>query len=320
VNPLRWGVIGATSFVARRAVLPALSTSDTAELVAVASRSHGGAHLLRADFGAGRSYDDYDALLADPAVEAVYIPLPNAMHHEWTLRCAAAGKHVLCEKPLAVSAAQAQEMAAACTEAGVLLMEAYMTPFHPRAVEAVRIARQELGTLRGAHAVFTFPLRDPRNHRWNPLMGGGALLDVGVYCLSPLLAVAGDDPVDMQASMRCIEGGVDATTSGALRFAGGLQATFECSFEAEEQQLLEIAGEQGTLRATRAFTGMRGDVELHLTHGDGRVEVRRTPGADPYLGMVEHFAAAARGVEPLRRGPEESVRLLRLMDHLRRVA
>ena len=320
VAPLRWGVLGATSYVAQRAVLPALRDSDAAELVAVASRSHDAAHLARAEYGASSAYDDYDALIADPAVEAVYIPLPNGMHREWTLRCAAAGKHVLCEKPLAMCARDASGMAAACAGAGVLLMEAYMTPFHPRAAEFVRLARSELGSLQSAHAAFTFPLRDSRNHRWDPEMGGGALLDVGIYCLAPLLEIAGDDPVDVGATAQHTAAGVDSTITGSLRFDTFL-ARFECSFTAPEQQVLEASGTAGTLRATRIFTGSVADVELELhRHGDAAPHLIRTAGADPYAAMVDHFAAAARGTEPLRRGPEESVRLLRLIDMLRATA
>ena len=314
--PLRWGVLGATSYVAQRAVLPALRDSESASLVAVASRSHDAAHLARAEYGASSAYDDYEALLADPAVDAVYIPLPNGMHHEWTLRCARAGKHVLCEKPLAMSASDASEMAAACAEAGVLLMEAYMTPFHPRHAELIRIARSELGALESAHAAFTFPLRDSRDHRWDPELGGGALLDVGVYCLAPMLEIAGDDPIEIGATARHTAAGVDSTTTGWLRFDAFL-ARFECSFEAPEQQVIEVSGTEASVRATHIFTGMHDDVDLQVHRHGQPPELRRTAGADPYRLMVEHFAAAVRGAEPLRRGPEESVRLLRLIDRIR---
>ena len=315
-TPVRWGVLGVTSYVAQRAVLPALRDSEAAELVAVASRSHDAAHLARAEYGAAAAYDGYEALIDDPSVEAVYIPLPNGLHREWTLRCAQAGKHVLCEKPLALTATDASEMAAACAEAGVLLMEAYMTPFHPRHAELVRVARSELGALESAHAAFTFPLRDARNHRWDPHLGGGALLDVGVYCLAPLLEIAGDDPVEVGATARHTETGVDATTTGWLRFDSFL-ARFECSFEAAEQQVIEVGGTEATVRATHIFTGMHDDVDLQVHRHGEAPELRRTAGADPYQLMVEHFAAAVRGAEPLRRGPEESVRVLRLIDVLR---
>lgn len=307
--PLRWGVLGATSYVARLAVLPALQASASAEVVCAATRADGGDAA-------------YQAVLDDPRVEAVYLPLPNALHREWTLRCAAAGRHVLCEKPLAVSAAEAEEMRAACADAGVMLMEAYMTPFHPRAAAVVQVARAELGELESARTVFTFPLRDAGNHRWRPEMGGGALLDVGIYCLSPLLALGGDvEPSRISASVHRAPSGVDATTGGVVEFASPtLRGEFLCSFEQPEQQLLEVRGSQGTLRAERIFTGGVADVELHLRRPGGSVEVRTTPGLDPYRAMVEHFAAVVRGESAPLRDASDSVRMARLLDAVRDAA
>jgi D-xylose 1-dehydrogenase (NADP+, D-xylono-1,5-lactone-forming) len=306
--PLRWGVLGGTSYVARLAVLPALRASPSAALCRVASRDANG--------GCGA----YGDVLADPDVEAVYVPLPNALHHEWTLRCAAAGKHVLCEKPMAVNADEAEEMAEACAHAGVVLMEAYMTPFHPRAAAVVDVSRRELGTLRSARTVFTFPLRDSGNHRWRPEMGGGALLDVGIYCLSPLLAIAGREPLGVAAATQRSASGVDATTSGVLDFGDGFTASFTCSFEAEEQQLIEVTGSRGTLRAERVFTGGIDDVEIDLAWADGTREGRRTPGVDPYRAMVENFAAVVRGNAAPLRDVGEAVRMARLLDAVRSAA
>ncbi len=196
---LGWGVIGATSQVAQKAVLPAICASPTARLVAVASER--AVDLDTVCLGAARAYRSYAALLEDPDVEAVYVPLPNSLHREWVERAAAAGKHVLCEKPLAPTAADARAMARACEVAGVTLAEAYMTPFHPRAraVECL-VASGRLGELRFARAVFTGILDRRDDHRWRPEMGGGALLDVGIYCLAPLVAAAGRPPARVEAA------------------------------------------------------------------------------------------------------------------------
>ena len=215
--PVRWGVIGATSWVARDAVLPALAASPTAELTAVASRDRAAAAAMAARFGAGRVHRTYGELLDDDAVEAVYIPLPNALHAEWTMRAAAAGRHVLCEKPLATGLAEAQRMVDACEGAGVVLAEAYMASYHPRTEAWLEACRGgELGELISVDTVFSFPLSDPTNHRWQPEMGGGALLDVGVYTLAPLLAL-GADPVLSDAAARWAPSGVDASTFGRFR-------------------------------------------------------------------------------------------------------
>ncbi|MBI2911254.1 MAG: Gfo/Idh/MocA family oxidoreductase [Chloroflexi bacterium] len=320
-TPLRWGVLGISEQVGRKAVLPALRDSPTAELLAIASRDAGRAQEETQRFGARRSYGAYADLLADPEIEAVYIPLPNSLHHEWTVAAAEAGKHVLCEKPLACTAAEAEAMASACTAAGVVLMEAYMTPFHPRSARIVELARSgALGALRFARTAFTFPLEDSANHRWRPEMGGGSLLDVGIYCLAPLLAVAGQEPADVAAQAVIAESGVDASFSGWLGFPGGFSAAFQTSFETGERQTLEIAGTEGAIVVDHAFTPSTVDMHVWLTKRDGSDQIIVSEGNDPYVAMVEHFAAVVRGAEPARRPPEDSIALLRLLDRLRAAA
>jgi predicted dehydrogenase len=287
-DPVRWGVIGATSWVARVAVLPAMRESPHAEIVAVASRDPDAGRRMAAVTGARRAHSSYEAVLEDPDVEAVYIPLPNGLHRRWTERAAAAGRHVLCEKPLACSGDDARAMHAACGEAGVRLLEAYMTPFHPRHRAAVELARGgELGELRSMRSVFTFPLTDAANHRWLSGMGGGALLDVGVYCLTPLLEVAGRPPLRLAAARTVGGDGVDASLRGWLDFGGGLVATVECSFEAPERQLLEVTGTDAVLSVERPFTCGPDDTALRLLHHDGTTETRRGPAVNPYREMVD---------------------------------
>ncbi|HEX2274025.1 MAG TPA: Gfo/Idh/MocA family oxidoreductase [Acidimicrobiales bacterium] len=320
VPPVGMGVIGATSSIANGAVLPALAASPATRLVSVASRDPLAGDEVAARFGAERSAPDYDAVLADPDVEAVYVPLPNGLHREWTERAAAAGRHVLCEKPLAPSAGDARAMAEACGAAGVVLMEAYMTPFHPRApLVGDLVGRGVLGRPRFARAEFGFPLGDVSNHRWRPEMGGGALLDVGVYCLSPLLEIGGE-PRAMAARAVTATSGVDATFSGWLAFPDGFTATFACSFEAPERQLLEVTGTAAAVRVDWPFAGGPAGTRPRLVHLDGREEEVTGPDGDPYRRMVEHFAAAVRGRTALSRPPAASVALLDLLDRLRAAA
>jgi predicted dehydrogenase len=316
--PLAWGVIGATSWVAQRAVLPAIVASAEARLVAVASERVDDAG---ARFGAERSYRTYAALLDDPAVEAVYVPLPNSLHRAWVERAAAAGKHVLCEKPLAPSAADAEAMAAACAAAGVTLLEAYVTPHHPRAQAiASLVASGRLGPLRFARAVFTGVLSRPDDHRWRPEMGGGALLDVGVYCTAPLLDAAGREPERIEAAASRTRSGVDASFSGWLDFGDGFTATLEGSFEAPERQSLEIVGADAALTVERAHTPGPHDVAFALRRRDGRVEEIVAGGLDPYQAMIEHFGAVVRGDAEPCRTPADSVAALTILDRLRAAA
>jgi len=318
-RPVGWGVLGATSQVAQQAVLPAIVASARGRLLAVASRRWppGGGRT----FGASRVYDAYEGVLEDPAVEAVYVPLPNALHREWVERAAGAGKHVLCEKPLATTADEARTMAVACARAGVLLAEAYMTPFHPRAQALDALVRSgRLGALRFARAAFTGVLRRPDDHRWRPETGGGALLDVGIYCVAPLLAAAGRLPVRVEATAVVTPAGVDASFAAWLDFGEGLVAAIEGSFDAPERQLLELVGTQAAVTVERAHTPGPDDRTLALCHRDGRVEAMTTGGDDPYRVMVDHVAAVIRGEGRLSRTPEDAVLALTVLDRVRRAA
>jgi D-xylose 1-dehydrogenase (NADP+, D-xylono-1,5-lactone-forming) len=313
-KPLGWGVLAATARVARLAVLPAIAASPSARLVAVASESGG----VGNGSGARRVYRSYAALLEDPEVEAIYLPLPNGLHREWTERAAAAGKHVLCEKPLAPSAADAEAMVAACAAAGVLLFEAYMTPFHPRTDAVAALVRSgRLGALRFARAAFTGVLGRQDDHRWRPELGGGALLDVGIYCVAPLLAVAGRPPVRVEAGAVSTAAGVDSSFSGWLDFGEGFTAAIECSFEAPERQFLEIVGTETAVIIDRAHTPGPQDVTFVLRHRDGRLEEIVTGGSDPYRAMIEHFHAIVRGAARPRRTLADAVALLAVLDRLR---
>jgi len=316
--PLRWGVIGATSQVAVKAVLPAMDASLTAMLVAVASERARVA--VDAPRGA-RAHPTYAALLDDPAVEAVYVPLPNSLHREWVERAAAAGKHVLCEKPLAPTADDARAMAAACEAAGVTLLEAYMTPYHPRAmaVDAL-VASGRLGALRFARAAFTGVLGRADDHRWRPEMGGGALLDVGTYCVAPLLHAAGRSPAHVAACASLAPSGVDRSCAGWLDFGDGFAATIECSFEAPERQHLEIVGTEAAVRVDRAFTPGQADGTFTLVQRDGRQEKITAGGGDPYQKMIEHFHDMVRNGAPPRHSISDTIDVLAVMDRLRAAA
>jgi D-xylose 1-dehydrogenase (NADP+, D-xylono-1,5-lactone-forming) len=319
MRPVGFGVLGARSYVANRAVIPAIQASGSASLVAVASR--GGpvpAGLEPLDAGS------YEAVLVRPDVEAVYIALPNGLHREWTERAAGAGKHVLCEKPLAPTAADAAAMVGAARSAGVLLAEAWMTPFQPRWQRAMALAGSgELGAIRHVRAEFTFTIGPDQagNYRWDPAQGGGALLDVGVYCLGPAVELWGSEPIAVAAGVMGGRTGVDTTTAAWCDWGDGRTASLLASFELPERQLLEIAGTAGRLVIDdRAHTGGAGAAAIELTHRDGALETLRLPDDDPYERMVTAFAASVRGAEPWPRPADDVLGLLGLLDRIRSTA
>ena len=304
-QPVTIGILGGNSWIANEAVIPAIRNSHGAIVGSVGSR------------GSSVGYVD---VLADPGIDAVYIALPNDMHREWVIAAAAAGKHVLCEKPLGVSLADARAMAEACDTAAVLLIEAYMTPFHPlsRAIE-VALRTGELGEIRHIDAAFTFCLAPGDNYRWSHQRGGGALLDVGIYCLSPVLSAMGGPPSTVAARVTR-SGGVDATTAAWLAWSTGSTASIMTSIELPERQSLLVCGTGGTLAVDRPFTPGLADTSFTITRPDGSVERRATTGANCYLAMIEAFAAAVRGLAPWPRPMSESMIMAELCDRIRSAA
>jgi len=273
--------------VATQAVIPAILASPRTTLVAVASRGGPVPDNLRA-FDAGT----YEAVIDHPAVEVVYVPLPNGLHRAWVERVVEAGKHALCEKPLAPGAPDVEAMLGAAERAGMRLAEAWPTPFQARWRRALDLASSgALGDVRHVRAEFTFPLAPGpvANYRWDRRQGGGALLDVGPYCLGTIAALWGD-----------------GRTASAL-----------VSFELPERQLLELVGTAGRLVIDdRAFTGGAGATSMELARPDGSVETLVSPDVDPYQRMVSAFAGAVRGLEPWPRPAADVLALYRLLDRV----
>jgi len=316
VDTVGWGVMGAAR-IAEIAVIPALRQARNARLVAIASRALPRAQEAARRLGIPKAYGSYEALLDDPEVQAVYIPLPNALHREWTLRSAAAGKHVLCEKPLALSAEDCEAMISGCRRQGVTLMEAFMYRFHPRTERALQIAASgEIGEVRLVRAEFTFAVRTPRgNIRFDPALGGGALFDVGCYAVNLCRAVLGE-PREALAFACTGPTGVDEVTGGLLRFDDRRLAVLDCALTLPRRQEYEIVGTEGTLRvpAPDAFLPGTADTELRVTRAaDSRIV--RFSGTDQYQRMVEHFGDALAG-RPLALPPEDAVGNLRVLGAL----
>ena len=308
---LRWGILGGRSRIARNAVAPAVEASERSELVAVASRDADGSDA------------PYAALMARPDLDIVYIPLPNGLHLHWVKAALAAGKHVLCEKPLGMNAAEAEEMFDAADAAGRVLVEAYMTPFHPRTVAIERlVAGGALGELRSMRAAFTFPMvaLRPADHRFDPVLGGGASLDVGIYCSAPMLGFADREPVAVAAAALWEAPRTDRSLSAFLDFGDGLTGSFDVSFELAPRQRLELWGTAATLVTDMAFNPAMDPTTVELLHLDGHSETSMFEGASAYLGMVDHVTAVVLdGVAP-RYGRHETLAVARTIERARTAA
>jgi predicted dehydrogenase len=317
---LRWGVIG-TANIARAAVIPALKQSGNGKLVAVASRDQARAQAFAEQHAIPRSYDSYRALLTVDDIDAVYIPLPNSLHREWSIRAAEAGKHILCEKPLALDAAECRDMQDAAERNGVRLMEAFMYRFHPQTEKVIDLLRRgAVGKPQMIYAAFTFRLKDRSNIRMQPELGGGSLMDVGCYCVNVSRTLAGGEPVEAQAYARWGETGVDEQMVGTLRFQGGLLAQFSCALTLERREFYQVAGPDGHIEVPNAFLPGTDDTTLMEHHGRRGTETHRVAGVDEYRLMVEHFAECVLEDRPFRYPVSEAAANMRAIKALYRSA
>ncbi len=314
MDTVRWGVLGVAG-IAVRAVIPAMQRARNARLVAIASRAAARAEEAAQRLGFSRAHGSYEALLEDPDVSAVYIPLPNSLHREWVLRCAEAGKHVLCEKPLALTAADCREMIDACRRRGVHLMEAFMYRFHPRTLRVAQLAAEgALGEVRLVRASFTFAVQQPANIRLRADLGGGALYDVGCYTINVSRMLLGE-PEEVTAFGQIGESGVDELVGGVLRFDGGRVAVIDCGLRISRRQEYEVVGTQGRLTVPAAFLPGTADAEIHLVRGT-ESSVLTVPGVDEYQCMVEQFGDAVLSDSPPGLSPDDAVGTVRVIEAL----
>ena len=319
---LRWGILS-TADIALRKVIPGVRTAARCEIVAIASRDGVLARGAAERLGIPTAHASYEALLADPNVDAVYIPLPNHLHAEWTIAALRAGKHVLCEKPLAMTADDAQRMVDVAHESHRHLMEAFMYRHHPSWVAALDlVADGRIGTLTAVQSWFSYFNDDPANIRNVRDYGGGALFDIGCYSVNLSRMVFGGEPTRVAASLRRDPAtGVDVLTSAILDFEGGI-ATFSCSTRTETDQRVDIYGTTGRIsieipfnippdRPTRVFLTAGGDPPVAPDR-----QVVEFATADPYGVEFERFATAVLDGGPTPVPAEDAVANLRVIESI----
>jgi xylose dehydrogenase (NAD/NADP) len=267
LKPLRFGVLGAAKIA--RSFIAGVANSELIDVVAVASRDLEKGKAFANELGVGRVHGSYEALLDDSDIEAVYVPLPNTLHAEWVIKALDAGKHVLCEKPIAVSSADALRMFEAARRNGVHLAEAYPYRAQEQTLELQRLlAAGAIGRVQTVHACFGVTFTDPANIRLDPDRGGGALLDAGSYAMNFVRMVAGEKPIRVNALARWANSGVDLTVIANLEFASGLLGQITCSFATAYHRHALIAGTDGILETTFLNSPPEaGPPEIHLRRG-----------------------------------------------------
>jgi predicted dehydrogenase len=299
---LNWGLLSTARINAQ--FMAGCSGSDRVAVVAVASRDPGRARRYADQHGIQRAHGTYEALLEDPGVDAVYISLPNSMHLEWTERALRAGKHVLCEKPMGRDPAAVAGAFALAAERDLVLMEAFMYRHHPQTRRLTELVHEQaVGPVRLIRATFGFNLTDRTDPRLIKAMDGGALMDVGCYCVNAARMLAGE-PTEVTAQQRQGGDGVDVQLVGTLRFAQGALGLFDCSFASAPRDELEVVGETGTLFLDDPWHGREPVIERRSA---GAVEEISVPPANAYQLEAENFAAAVAGDEQPLLGRADAV-------------
>jgi predicted dehydrogenase len=325
VKPVRWGILG-TANIAVSKVIPAMQRGERCDVLAIASRDLDRGRAAAAALGIPCAFGSYDELLADPEIEAVYIPLPNHLHVPWSIRAAEAGKHVLCEKPIALSATEVGDLVIARDKAGVLMGEAFMVRTHPQWL-AVRelIAEGRIGDLRLVTCTFSYFKRDANNIRNRDDYGGGGLMDIGCYAVNLSRWLFDEEPMEVIADVELDPDlRIDRLTSGMMRFPGG-QATFTCATQLVPHQRMQIFGTTGRIeveipfnappdRATRIFVDDGRDVF------GGGVESIELPVVDQYTLQADRFSEAIRGMHSIPVPLEDAIANMAVIDALFRSA
>lgn len=320
---LSWGVLGGARI--NRKVVPALQGSRNGGVVGIASRDEAKAQEQAETYGVPQAFGSYEALLASPEVNAVYVPLPNSLHLHWTLEALGAGKHVLCEKPLATTAAECEQVRRRADETGLRVLEGFMYRFHPRFELLLELLRQKaVGDVTFVRVAHSFAVSGGGNIRLSSALGGGALLDVGCYCVNVSRTVTGEEPARVTAFANYADaedgGTVDLSTAGTLRFPGGATALFDCGMNLERRNLLEVVGTAGRLYLDNPFSLLDENSVLEEHHFGQDPVLHEVAGANPFVRMAEHFAESVLNGTPLRYDLSDAVSNARALDALTRAA
>ena len=311
----RFGIISTAHI--NRLLIPGAHASDKVELIAVASRDQSRAEAYARDWDIERAYGSYDALLADPDVEAVYISLPNTMHCEWSIRALEAGKHVLCEKPLSRHPEEVEEAFDAAERADRLLSEAFMYRHNPQTARLAELVRDgAVGELRLIRSTFSYSLYDAENIRLRTDVEGGSLMDVGCYCVSGSRLLAGE-PESVFGQAYVGPSGTDWVFTGAMRFPGDVLAQFDCGTALPERDELEAIGSEGSLFLDDPWHCREPVIELRR---DGEVERIALDPVDSYRLELENLSDAIHGESTLLLGREDAVAQARALEALHRSA
>jgi D-xylose 1-dehydrogenase (NADP+, D-xylono-1,5-lactone-forming) len=316
-DKIRWGVIS-TANIGRKKVIPAIHASSNGEVVAVGSRNLDSAKKFAQEENIPNAYGSYEELIAAPNIDAIYNPLPNSLHAEWSIKCAEAGKPTLCEKPFASDAPEAQTIVDAFEQHNVLLAEAFMYRFHPQHAKVKEIiANGGIGDLRVINSSFTFPISDEANIRLSKELAGGGLMDVGCYCVNLMRFMTGEEPETVKALANIGETtGVDEILAGTLQFPSGVIGHMDCGLRASGENQYILKGTKGKIAVPLSFVPDKVTDTL-VQHWQGSEYTEYTiPAIDQYKLMVEDFNDALINSRPPRFLPQDAVQNMVVTDQM----
>jgi predicted dehydrogenase len=323
---LNWGILGAAR-IATSQVIPALQLGETHRVLAIASRDAEKASAAARSLGIPRSYGSYESLLADADIEAIYNPLPNHLHVPWTIRAMEAGKHVLCEKPIAMNAEEARTLVDVQRRTGMQVVEAFMVRSHPQWLEArALVANGRIGDISLITGHFSYNRRDPADVRSRVDYGGGVLLDIGCYPITMSRWLFGSEPLRAVAFIdRDPDMGIDRLTSGLVEFAGGRQLAFTCAGQLVLHQVMQVYGSKGRIQFEIPFNAPHNrPVKVIVDDGrdltGGGISVIEIPAANQFLLQADRFADAIQGRGELPVRLEDSIANMAVIDALFRSA
>lgn len=321
INKLKWGVLGCAS-IADQHMITAIQQSNSGEVLAVASRKRERAKFIAGKHGIPRIYGSYEELLSDKDIEAVYIPLPNHLHCEWVIRAATAGKHILCEKPLALNEAEARKMAAACHTAEVQLGEAFMYRHHPRYERAIQIIKSgHIGDVRGMMAQFTFDLSGRHGDiRFRSDMGGGSTYDDGCYPISASRLLLGTEPeaVTAHSMFSPQHDHVDMMNATLLEFPNGIGAVLQFGMWCDGRNEIQILGSKGSLLIPNAFYYEPPAQTRLVINAQGESAEEHFESTNHYVCQVEDYNNSILDQRPLPFGAGDSIANMKVIDAVRR--
>ena len=318
---IKWGILG-TAQIAKTAIIPAIKALDNCEIIAIASRSLDKAKTFASEFDIPKAYGSYKELLADPEIDAIYNPLPISMHLEWSLKCATAGKPVLCEKPLALNRKEVEEMIRVFSRKKILLGEALMYRYHPLTKKFISLIKEgAIGKVKTVQSNFHVQIPNPNDIRFKKNTGGGSLLDLGCYCVSIIRQIIAEEPEAANSFAKRNDEGVDVSFSGIMKFPSGVLGQFDCSLTSQFSCGYTAIGSQGKLVVD--WGGMvpwPGEVfKIKYWKGEDYSEIE-IPEANHYALMVEDFSNALLHETSLQFDLQDTINNMQAIDLLQQAS